>query len=432
MEEDYDFNAPAPFDEMGYPKMHFIERSYCARRDELVGAEPCVGGGDAAVVGVCDRVAAGGRGVCVPVEGDCDAAGWAALRVSGGRALTLDEQIAEAERLLEERRMPEALAAFDVAEQMGADADGCCAARWMGWMLRRGFGEAWKESDAIRGRGGEDPHRFWTGEELRGKRVIVRCLHGFGDAVQFLRYMPRLRAVADGVTVEVPPRLVALAPMLEGVGEVMTWGEEAPVEAPVWEVQVEVMELPYLFRTEVAELPMAMRYLRAPAAEAERAARVMGDGRGALRVGVVWAAGEWNVERSVALTVMERLLRVEGVEFWSLQGGRAADEGAAWAEAGCCGSGGVRRWAGALAGVVANLDLVITVDTLAAHLAGAMGKPVWVLLQEVADWRWMAERCDSPWYPEMRLFRQRSRGDWDEVMERVRIELERTVRERTA
>ncbi len=205
------------------------------------------------------------------------------------------------------------------------------------------------------------------------------------------------------------------------------------MEEPVWEVQVEVMELPYIFRTEVAELPMAMRYLRAPAGEAERAAGVMGDGRGALRVGVVWAAGEWNVERSVALTVMERVLRVEGVEFWSLQGGRAADEGAAWAEAGLlrdaavCGDGLC-----ALAGVVANLDLVITVDTLAAHMAGAMGKPVWVLLQEVADWRWMAERCDSPWYPEMRLFRQRSRGDWDEVMERVRIELERTVRERTA
>ncbi len=355
------------------------------------------------------------------------------MRVPGERALTLDEQIAQAEGLLEERRLPEALLAFDVAEGMGADADGCSAARWMGWMLGGEFSAAWRESDVIRRRGGGDPHRFWMGEDVRGKRVIVRCLHGFGDAIQFLRYMPRLRALAAAVVVEVAPRMVALAPLMEGVGEVITWGEHAPAEAPVWEVQVEVMELPYVFRTEMEGLPIAVRYLRVPTREAELAARAMGDAQGEMRVGVVWAAGEWNVERSVALTAIERLLRVEGVEFWSLQGGRAADEGAGWVELGLmrdaavCGDGLL-----AMAGVMANLDLVITVDTLAAHMAGAMGRPVWVLLQEAADWRWMVERSDSPWYPEMRLFRQRSGGGWDEVMERVRAELEQMVRERTA
>jgi len=348
------------------------------------------------------------------------------LKLEADRSTSLTQQIAYAEGLLEGRKLPEAIAAFDVAEQMGADADGCGAARWMAAMLRGDFAAAWRESDAIRTRGGVDPHRFWGGEEVRGRRVMVRCLHGFGDAIQFLRYMPRLVVLAERVIVEVPSRMVALAPMLDGVADVITWGEGAPAEAPRWDVQVEVMELPYLFRTLPEELPLAVEYLCPGMVEVTEAARVMGVRQG-LRVGLVWASGEWNPERSMPVECMERLVRGgEGIEFWSLQGGTARAEAAGLV------AGGVMRDAAecgdgllALAAVIANLDLVVTVDTLAAHMTGAMGSQVWLLLQKTADWRWMEGRCDSPWYPSMRIFRQTIEGDWDGLVEAVRIELVR-------
>ncbi len=345
------------------------------------------------------------------------------MKVKEDRSVELGKQIALAERMLEERRLAEAVAAFDLAEAMGADANGCAAARWTAAMLCGDFEAAWRESDGIRQRGTADPHRFWMGEDVRGARVMVRCLHGFGDAIQFLRYMPRLQALAKQVIVEVPPRMVSLAPLLDGVGEVVTWGEMAPGTPPDWEVQIEVMELPYLFRTGAVELPLAVEYLRVLTGDLNEAARVMGPARG-FRVGLVWAAGEWNVARSIPFEFIECLARSGDAEFWSLQGGEACGEAAALVsegilrDAGECGDG-LR----VLAAVIANLDLVITVDTLAGHLAGAMGKPVWLLLQHAADWRWMTDRCDSQWYPNTRLFRQPSEGDWSGVVEEVRTEL---------
>ena len=341
------------------------------------------------------------------------------------RARDLAEQISLAEELLEQRRLREAELAFHAAEQMGADADGCSAGRWMAAMLGGNFEAAWRESDLIVRRGGRDPHRFWEGEDLRGKRVIVRCLHGFGDAIQFLRYLPRLAALAAEVIVEVPPRMVSLAPFLVGMGSVITWGEEASAVAPSWDVQVEVMELPYLFRTTLPELPIAVDYLRVPKRDVEEARKVMGEPRGP-RVGMVWAAGEWNPERSIPLRCLESLVSGGGAEFWSLQGGAAREDANEWVRAGqlrdaaVCGEG-LR----VLAAVMANLDLVISVDTLAVHLAGAMGKPAWVLLQQAADWRWMTKRSDSPWYPRARLFRQGSTGDWNGVVLSAQRELER-------
>lgn len=348
--------------------------------------------------------------------------------MEGDRSRERGEQIALAERLLEQRQLSKAQAAFDLAEEMGADPDGCSAARWMTAMLRGDFEAAWRESDAIRRRDSPDPERLWMGEDVRGKRVMVRCLHGFGDAIQFLRYLPRLQALAGQVIVEVPPRMLALAPMLDGVDEVFTWGEMGPAMQPAWDVQVEVMELPYLFRTTQAELPVAIEYLRVPRAEVKDAGRAMGAARG-LRVGVVWAAGEWNPARSIPIASVERLVRSGSAEFWSLQGGTARGDiaellqGRVLRDAAECGEG-LR----VLAAVIANLDLVITVDTLAAHLAGAMGKPVWVMLQQAADWRWMADRCDSPWYPRTRLFRQVAEGDWSGVVEDVRVGLARLAK----
>jgi len=334
-----------------------------------------------------------------------------------------------AEDMLLQRRLQEALEIFHEAEAIGAPADRCSSGRWMAAMLHGDFEAAWRESDAIRARGAPDPHRFWNGEDLRNACVIVRCLHGFGDAVQMLRYAPRLRQIAARVIFEVPPRMLPIASLFDGVAEVITWGEAAPEKLPEWDVQVEVTELPYLFRTTLDELPIGTNYLKLPDDTVRRAACAMGPAI-RPRIGIVWASGEWNPERSIPLSLLEPMVRETSAEFWSLQGNVAAEDARLWIEAGIvrdataiCGDGLV-----ALSATIANLDLVITVDTLAAHLAGALGRPTWVMLQHAADWRWMTAREDCPWYPTLRLFRQPTPVDWNGTINRVREALRDFVR----
>lgn len=319
--------------------------------------------------------------------------------------------------------MKNAICAKRVVLGKSAAQDDLAAIRWTIHMLEGDFEAAWKESDAIRARGAFDPHRFWDGEPLDGMRVIVRCLHGLGDAVQFLRYAERLRYAATQLVIEVPPALLDLAPCIRGVEKVVSWGECAPRSPVAWDKQIEAMELPYYFRTTLGDLPVATNYLRISDAVCADAVRAMGIAAGP-RVGLVWAAGEWNRTRSLPFDEVKRLLAVEGCEFWNLQGGRAHDEWnvlgdrPALHDAAECGDGVL-----VLAAVIAQMDLVITVDTLAAHLAGALGKPAWVLLEHDADWRWMRKRSDCPWYPSLRLFRQRAQGDWQGLMSVVAGEL---------
>ena len=332
-----------------------------------------------------------------------------------------DAWLERAEALLTDRRLTDAWPAFAHAERLGASSDRCAAGRWMTAMLDGDFESAWQASDALRARNAPDPHRLWNGEDLNGARLIVRCLHGLGDTVQMLQYAPHLHARAASVLFEVPPPLLNLASCFQGVQQAITWGELAPREAPPWDVQVEVMELPYLFRTSLKDLPLTSRYLKLPTESARATAAKMGSSN-SLRIGLVWAAGEWNPERSIPLAALDPLLRNKGFEFWNLQGGPAA------AEAKTTRMRNPEAVSGdgllALATTIAHLDLVITVDTLAAHLAGALGTPAWVLLQQAADWRWMNARSDSPWYPHMRLFRQRREGEWKPVVDAVLLALQ--------
>ena len=337
----------------------------------------------------------------------------------------------EAERALADGHFAEAVRLFDGAEPHVVDRDRCAGGRWMAHMMRGDFEAAWRESDSVRKRGRPDPHRFWNGEAFAGKRVMLRSLHGFGDAVQMLRFLPRLTAQASGVVLEVAPRLVSLARCFAGTQEVITWGEGAPVRQPAWDVQLEVTELPYALRVNTGELEPKQGYLCLPEEERARACEVVSTSA-RPRVGLVWSAGEWNPTRSVPFAMLERKLLVAGdVSFWSLQG---EPERSAWQGRGeharcfdsfLCGDGLVP-----MAAVVEQMDLVITVDTLAAHLAGALGVPCWLLLQHHADWRWMAAREDTPWYPSLRLWRRRAEGDWSELLGRVGDALRRWARER--
>jgi hypothetical protein len=322
--------------------------------------------------------------------------------------------LSEANQLLEQRHLGVAMRAFDRAEAAGADADQCAGGRWLASMLRGNYERAWRESDAIRGRGAHDPHRFWNGEPLAGRRVIVRCLHGYGDMVLGMRYAPALRELA-AVTWEVPPRLAELAKYFAGVDRVVDW--DAPPSRAEWDVQVEVTELPYIFRTKLADLPIARIYLALP--DSVLAAYEL-DSVVMRRIGLVWAAGEWDQTRSVPLELLRRLVEREDCRFWNLQGGLAREEGRARLAAAAECAGGCL----ALAATIARMDLVITVDTFAAHLAGAMGVPAWLMLQHAADWRWLAQGASSPWYPSLRLFRQPTPGDWAGVVKQVSLALD--------
>lgn len=330
--------------------------------------------------------------------------------------------LARAEELLAARRLQAAFHAFGCAQEHGADPRRCAAGRWMVHALHGDFPAAWEESAAIRSRSLDDGTCFWKGEELAGKRVIVRCLHGFGDAVQFFRYAPHLNALAARVVWEVPPALQELARCFRGANNVISWESRHPF-ARSWDVQVEATELPCIFETRIDDLPVATKYLRLPGRTITSVSRRMGI-RSSPRVGIVWATGGWNPLRSIPLHCLRRLLNVSGCELWNLQGGtarqtwRAIPNCPTLRDASVCGEGLLP-----FAAVVAQLDLVITVDTLAAHLAGALGVPAWLMLQYAADWRWMTERNDSPWYPSLRLFRQPFPDDWTSVVRNIEAEL---------
>jgi hypothetical protein len=288
--------------------------------------------------------------------------------------------------------------------------------------MRRGdLAGAWRFSDAVlRSRAGtpcwhlpRHEQWIWDGTPLDGRRVLVRCYHGLGDTLQFVRYLPMLRAVAAEVLVWAQPSLVPLVRTVPGVDRVLALHDGTPDVA--YDVDVEIMELAHVFRSTLDTIPRAVPYLHV-----EPAARPAP--RDALHVGLVWAAGDWDARRSVPVDCLRPLADVPGIVLHVLQRGPAlADRPAGFGVD--AGHDDVVETARRMRA----LDLVLTVDSMPAHLAGALGVPTWTLLHADADWRWMTGRDDSPWYPTMQLFRQERAGEWAPVIARVGKGLARWV-----
>ena len=318
-------------------------------------------------------------------------------------------EFGQARELISKRRVPEAIEFLTASERMGFDPVECAAQRWFCWMLLGSFDDAWRESDYICARK-TDPLSLWDGQPFSGRRVIIRCLHGYGDAIQFLRYARLVRQDAASVVVQTHPEMVSLLAGIEGIDHVITWPDSASPVVPDWDQQIEVMELPRAFRTIVPTVPSDVPYLTVRPEMIKRSRTLLESG-GLLRIGVLWEASDWNPSRSVPFRELLPIFELEGFQFYSFQRGRGREELAA---------SGIRikdtaKHSPEIADTAAdlmNMDLLITVDTMAAHLAGALGRRVWVLLPFEADWRWMLDRPDSPWYPTMRLFRQTSQGNW--------------------
>jgi tetratricopeptide (TPR) repeat protein len=284
--------------------------------------------------------------------------------------------------------------------------------------------EGWPEYEWHRRLPGRPQTRFaapqWDGQYRPGMRLLVHAEQGFGDTLQFVRYAGVLKRGGAQVILGCSGALKRLLALVEGVDSVVAHGERIPAH----DFHMPLLSLPGLFKTELASIPGPVGYVRVPADNIE-ARRVQLAGLTAPRVGLVWR-GNLNNQilrgRSTDLARWLPILQQRGISFVSLQ----ADEGRmALAEIAPAlrpldpfAAGPAPDFANTAA-VMANLDLVISIDTASAHLAGAMGRPVWTLLTSDPDWRWLRGREDSPWYPTMRLFRQRQAGNWDEVLSRV-------------
>src|SRR6266853_1854015 len=271
----------------------------------------------------------------------------------------------------------------------------------------------------------------WSGAEpLAGKTILVYADQGLGDTLQFCRYIPVLEAMRAHVLLEVQPVLKRLLGSLAMRGMLIGRGESLPD----FDLHIPLLSLPLALGTDIDTIPGGVPYLKVDPGPrrswAERLAALPG-----FKVGLNWQ-GDTQAEklsaleaRSFPLAAAAALARVPDVELVSLQKGPAAGQrtevefGSGIAQLTDPLHMGPEEIATETAAIIMGLDLVITSDTALAHLAGALGARVWVVLQAISDWRWLIERTDSPWYPTMRLFRQRKPGDWPEVFERVAAEL---------
>ena len=248
----------------------------------------------------------------------------------------------------------------------------------------------------------------WDGSRLGGKTILLHAEQGNGDSIQFIRYVSVVAALGGKVVVECQRSLKSLFATVAGIDVLVAAGDPLPR----FDVHSAFLSLPGILGTDLSSIPADIPYLTA-----EAAAALPSVDAEVLKVGIVWAGSPTHVNdhnRSVALNRFVPL-GDSNVQLYSLQVGAAA------ADLDCLAGGkqilnavaGVEDYA-ETAAIIQQLDLVVSVDTSVAHLAGALGKPVWILLPFMPDWRWMLERDDSPWYPSMRLFRQQQ-GGWDQV-----------------
>ena len=260
---------------------------------------------------------------------------------------------------------------------------------------------------------------LWDGTSLSGKSILIYAEQGFGDSIQFARYIDLFPDTAT-IIVACQPELKSLLKSIDRIGTLVTKGEDIPN----FDFHAPIVSLPHIFGTVLETIPAKIPYLYP---DKNSDFEILSDDERDLKVGITWAGSPTHINdrnRSISLNDFKCLLDIEGCEFFSLQVGEHHRDIKQ------CGYSRIIKDLGKqftnfhhTASVILQLDLVISVDTAVAHLAGALGKPVWTLLPFVPDWRWMLNRSDSPWYPSMTLFRQRKRGDWHSVFQEIRLTL---------
>jgi tetratricopeptide (TPR) repeat protein len=325
-------------------------------------------------------------------------------------------------------RLDDAIASYERAMELSPQNAGY---RWNyanALLLAGNFAKGWAEYES-RWRGSEMKDRKpvypgpeWRGEDIAGKTLLTYAEQGFGDAIQFIRYAPLVAERGAKLLYACQPELARLLTNAAGVHRVIPLGQPLPR----FDVHLPLLSLPRVFATESSSIPARIPYIRADS-ELVRAWQARMGEKTAFRVGLIWGGRvthRLDRQRSCALADFAGLARLRNVQFYSLQKGEQAVQAKSpppgmsltdW-------SNEIKDFAD-VAALMENLDLIISVDTAGAHLAGALGKPVWLLNRNQTEWRWLLAREDSPWYPTMRIFRQPGIGDWKSVMEKVVTEL---------
>lgn len=343
---------------------------------------------------------------------------------SFGRAITLRPNHAEgltnlANALNEIGRVDDAIAAYRQAIGLRPDL---ALARWnlaLALLLKGNFAEGWKHYEArwaMKGRRNNDgfSQPLWDGSDLKGRRILLRCEQGFGDSLHFIRYAPRVAAMGGTVFVQCQKELKRLFETVAGLQQVFSM-DEVP---SAFDVQFPLMSLAGLFGTDSDSIPRKVPYVRADPGLCDSWRSRIAAVEPGLRIGLAWSGLPNPPGRSVPPGALEPLGAVRGVRFISLQKPTAPNAVPAP-------DLNLIDWTSELedfaqtAALMANLDLIITIDTSVAHLAGAMGLPTWLLVKYAPDWRWGLNRRDCPWYPAMRLYHQPTPGDWVPVIQEV-------------
>ncbi|HTI84331.1 MAG TPA: tetratricopeptide repeat-containing glycosyltransferase family protein [Acetobacteraceae bacterium] len=279
-------------------------------------------------------------------------------------------------------------------------------------LLRGEFAEGWRkyecrwdvpDHDRLRA-----DARVPTLAEIAGKRVLLVPEQGHGDLIQFCRYAPLLAERGAHVSMQTYVELQALMRTLKGVDAVVNPNEPEPAS----DIIAPLLSLPNVFGTDITNIPGDVPYLQAPVDRLAVWCERLGTHTG-RRIGLAWRGNQHIPKRSMPLAALEQILSARDAEFHSLQKESAGEHPALIDH-----HEDLRDFSDSAA-LISLLDLVITIDTSVAHLAGALGKPVWIMLHHAADWRWLLDRDDSPWYPTARLFRQRQPGDWGGVVSDV-------------
>jgi len=325
-----------------------------------------------------------------------------------------------------ESRFDEAIAAHDRAVALAPDDPRIRLNRAIALLRAGRMSEAWPDYEfrLAAGRGLALPPEKLLPDiatiDLNGRTVLAWHEEGFGDTMQFCRYLPMLAAAGARVLVRLPPQLTRLLAQLDGV---TLLPEDTPI--PAFDFHIPVFSLPRAFATTLETIPAAIPYLRAdPALSAAWATKLP---QTPLRIGIVWAgqARPWlawftslDRRRSMTLRTLAPLAEIPGITLVSLQMGQPAEEAHDAAFPLHDPTGGITDFADTAA-IIDNLDAVVSVDTSVLHLAAAMGKPVLLLDRYDSCWRWLSGREDSPWYPTLRILRQQTSGDWKAVIHRA-------------
>jgi hypothetical protein len=258
---------------------------------------------------------------------------------------------------------------------------------------------------------------IWNGEALDGRRILLYPEQGYGDAIQFVRYAPMVAQRGGKVILGCLPELAKLFSSVAGVEQVIPAGQRLPD----FDLHRSLISMPLLFDTTLETIPAPKAYLFPDAALSENWRKRVANIKAKLKIGLAWAGGRLpHPDRSLSLSKLSPLAEISDVHFFSLQKGEAAQEARNPPH-----GMELTDWSAELndfaqtAALMANMDLIVSIDTSVGHLAGALGKPTLLLLRFAADCRWLLHRSDSPWYPTMELFRQPCIGDWETPVKQI-------------